>query len=565
MPPDPTTSATPHVSARPARILHAVFTTGAMTAVSRVAGLVRETLMAWFFGTSVWKSAFNIAFQTPNLFRRLLGEGALSAAFVPVFTETLHGPGGLAEANRLAARVAGLLVAFLTVVTALGMLLVLALQHWCIPPDSRWAAILPLLLIMLGYAPLICLAALVMGILNALRSFAVPALAPVFLNLTMIIAIVGICPLFADDSRIRITIVAWSVLVAGVLQVAVQLPSLIRRGIHPRLMAGWTHDPGIRRILSAMAPMVLGVSVFQINVQVDQFIAMWAAKWAPAAVLYAETIAYLPLGLIGTAYGTVLLPTFSRQVTENDHAGMHATIESAMRTSFLITAPAAAGLAVLALPIVELLYVWPHGRFAGQDAIWTMRALAAFAPGLLFFSLQKALTPAFYALKDTRTPLRIGLWGVGLNLAMNVLFVLTWPQGWKHVGLMVSTVIVSLINTIALGQELHKRTGAPRWSHLASTYLGGLAAAAGMGLAAWETHGWLLSGLQALPPLEQHLQRLAASHSLIGQCIGAKIAPLLALCGAMLVSLLVYVLLTALLCRPALLEVAAELRHRKTR
>ena len=550
--------------ARPARILHAVATVGAMTAVSRVAGFVREFLMAVCFGTSVWKSAFNIAFQIPNLFRRLLGEGALSAAFVPVFTDALHGPGGHEEANRLAARVAGLLVALLTAVTALGMLLVLALQHWCVPPDSRWAAILPLLLIMLGYAPLICLAALAMGILNALRSFAIPALAPVFLNLIMIGAIIlGSSAYFPNDPRLRIQIVAWSVLLAGFVQVAVQLLELVRHGIHLRLMAGWAHDPGIHRIARAMAPMVLGVSVFQINVAVDGFIAMWAAEWAPAALGYAETIAYLPLGLIGTAFGTVLLPTFSHQVSENDNDSVRATLEHALRSTLLITAPVVVILTILALPTIRLLYVLPHGKFTDQDAIWTMRALAAFAPGILFFSVQKVLTPAFYALKDTRTPTRIALGGVALNFALNILFVITWPQGWKHVGLVVSTVLVSILNCVVLWRTLHHRIGAPRWNVCAPTIAGVALAMLGMSLAAWETHVWLLSGLHAVPGLEHPIQRLAASHSHIVQCLGAKIDPALALCGAMLIAMVVYLLLCRLLCGVALRDVITDFRHRK--
>ena len=194
--------------------------------------------------------------------------------------------------------------------------------------------------------------------------------------------------------------------------------------------------------------------------------------------------------------------------------------------------------------IVELLYIWPHGRFGQQDAIWTMRALAALAPGLLFFSLQKALTPAFYALKDTSTPLRVALWGVGMNFVMNVAFVLTWPDGWKHVGLMLSTVLVSIINTVALTQELHKRIGAPRTPVLAPTAAGVAVATAGMGLAAWEAHLWLN---MVLRPLIHHV----------------KLLQLATLGGAVLVAILVYLLLANLLCRPALREVVADFRHRK--
>ena len=528
-------------AAKSAPILRSTAVVGGMTWVSRVAGVPREMLMAGIFGSGVAKSAFNIAFQIPNLFRRLFGEGALAAAFVPVFTETLEREGQEA-ANRLASRVAGLLVAALSSLTALGILLALALQHWWIPADSRWAAIMPLLRIMLPYAPLICLAALAMGILNALRSFAISALAPVFLNLTMIAAMLFVWYARPDNPLVGIRIVAWSVLVAGVVQVAAQLPELARRGVALRLCFSWRGDAALRRILKTMTPVMLGASVFQINVAVDGFIAMWAAPWAPAILGYAETIAYLPLGLFGTALGTVLLPTFSRQTARNEHAAFCATIEQAMRHALLITAPAAVALAVLALPMIQVIYL--HGRFTQQDAVWTMRALAALAPGLLFFSVQKVLTPAFYALKDTRTPTRVAVWGVCMNLALNILFVLTWPQGWKHVGLMVSTVIVSIVNSAVLWRELHRRTGAPHWRSITPTILGVLLAMFGMGIAAWEAYLWLAVALQH------------AVHSAI-------LLRLIALTGAGLLSGGVYLLIIRILCRADLREVVADFRHRK--
>jgi putative peptidoglycan lipid II flippase len=529
----------PAVQAAP--ILRSSSVVSHMTGISRLAGFPREMLMATLFGADVAKSAFNIAFQIPNLFRRLFGEGALSAAFVPIFTETLERE-GQAAANRLASRVAGLLVATLSAITALGILLALALEHWWIAPDSRWAAIMPLLRIMLPYAPLICLAALVMGVLNTMRSFAISALAPVFLNLTMIAAMLVVWFFLPGDAFLRIRVVAWSVLAAGIVQVAVQLPALARRGVALRISFSWRGDVALRRILKTMAPVMLGASVFQINVAMDGFIAMWAAPWAPAILGYAETIAYLPLGLLGNALGTVLLPTFSRQTARNEHAALCATVEQALRHALLITAPAAVALAVLALPVVQVIYL--HGRFTQQDAVWTMRALAAFAPGILFFSVQKVLTPAFYALKDTRTPTRVAVWGVCMNFAMNILFVCTWPQGWKHVGLMVSTVIVSVINSVTLWRELYRRTGAPHWRAILPTIVGVIVAMFGMGVAAWELYLWL-------PVALGH-----AVHSI-------RLVQLLALAGAGLLSSGVYLLIVHLLCRPALREAIADFRHRK--
>lgn len=525
------------------RVLRSAAMVGAMTGISRVAGLVREQLMAVAFGTGLVKSAFVVAFQIPNLFRRLFGEGALSAAFIPVYVETRKREGE-AEANLLVGRVAGLLVAVLGTITALGVLIAIALQKWWFTPDSRWAAILPLLRIMLPYAPLICLAALAMGVLNALKNFTVSALAPVFLNLIWIFALLVVCPLLPDDSHLRIRVVAWSVVVAGVVQVAVQVPAMRKCGIHPSLRFDWQGDAHIRRILKLLAPMILGVGVFQINVVVDGLLAMWAAPWAPAAIQYADLIVYLPLGLIGNAFGTVLLPTFAHQAAEDDQAAMRVTIEGTLRHVLLIALPAAVGLAVLAGPIVQLLYVWPKGEFQFQDAIWTTRALAVFAPGLIFFSVQKALTPAFYALQDMRTPLRIGLWSVGLNFVLNVICVLTWPQGWKHAGLLLSTVITSALTGAFLGRALHRRLGAPCGRTLVSTAAGVTLAACLMGAVAWwvqaQALGWLST--RVLP---------------------VKVAQVLAVLAAMAIAAAVYAVLVWMFCRPAVQELIGDLRQKQ--
>jgi len=516
---------------------------GAMTGISRVAGLVREQWMAYVFGTGLAKSAFDVAFRIPNLFRRLFGEGALSAAFIPVYTE-IREREGPAAANALAARVAGLLIAVLSLLTALGILAALALQ-WHLPAGSRWSAILPLLRIMLPYAPLICLAALTMGILNARRHFTIPALAPVFLNLVWIAALAGICPFVAPDPFVRIRVVAWAVLAAGAIQVAVQLPVLARHGVPLRPRFRWRGDTRIRRILLLMAPMALGAGLVQINVCVDGILAMWSAKWAPSALEYAERLVYLPLGLVGNAFATVLLPTLSTQATQRDYDGLGATLERALRNIVVIMAPAAAGLTLLALPVVSLVYQIGDGAFQAESARQTARALAGYAPGLLVFSLYKAITPAFYALQDTRTPVRVGLFSVGCNLLLNILSVLLLPEGWKHVGIAGATVATSLLNCVTLLIILHRRTGALHAGGLVRTLAGALAAAVLMGGVVFYLHDAVLAALA--PRLHLKLAQ--------GLAIGATMAA-----GAA-----VYGLLMALFCRQALDELRDDFRHRKAR
>jgi putative peptidoglycan lipid II flippase len=513
---------------------------GAMTGISRLAGLVREQLMAYAFGTGLAKSAFDVAFRIPNLFRRLFGEGALSAAVIPVYSETRAREGDKA-AGLLAARVAGLLIAVLGLLTALGIVLALALQRR-LPAGSRWTAILPLLRIMLPYAPLICLAALAMGILNAHGHFAVPALAPVFLNLVWILALLAVCPWLPDNPFVRIRAVAWAVPVAGVVQVAVQLPPLARRGVRLRPAAGWRRDARIARILRLMGPMALGAGLIQINVCVDGLLAMWAAPWGPSALEYAERLVYLPLGLVGNAFSMVLLPTLSAHAAAADPAGLRETLERALRNIAVITAPMAVGLTVLALPVVTLVYRLGSGAFQEESAIQTARALAGYAPGLLVFSFYKTLAPAFYALQDTRTPMRVAIAGVLLNFCLNVLFVATWPAGWKHMGIAVATVLTSLVNCLALAVILRRRIGAPRLSRFRRPCLAALTAAGIMGWGA------------------RRLERVALAW-LAPRC-APKAGQALSVGAAMMLGALLYLLLMRLFCRPALEEIRRDIRRR---
>ena len=524
-------------------VLRRAAVVGAMTGISRIAGLVREQLMAYFFGTGLAKSVFDVAFRIPNLFRRLFGEGALSAAFIPVFTEVRAREGPVA-ANRLAARVAGLLLATLSLITALIMLLTLAVEP-LLPPDSRWAAILPLLRIMLPYAPLICLAALAMGILNALKHFAVPALAPVFLNLAWILTLIGICPWLPPDPFIRIRAVAWAVIAAGVIQLAVQFPVLGRLGIPLRLSFHWRQDARIRQIMLLMAPMILGAGLVQINVMIDGFLALWAAPWAPSALEYAERLVYLPLGLIGNAFATVLLPTLAAQATSRDFGELSTTLERAIRNIWIIMAPAAIGLTLLAYPVVTLVYRIGDGAFQAESALHTARALAGYAPGLLFFSLYKALTAAFYALQDTRTPVRVGIFCVAFNLLLNVLSILVLPPGWKHMGIAVSTVAASLANCIALIVILRRRTGALHVANLRSCAFGASLAALLMGGVVVRLHPVVLVWMAVHLPL--------------------KLAEIGTMLGVMAAGAALYGLLVRLLCRPALKELTDDFRNRKSR
>ncbi|MCL2104571.1 MAG: murein biosynthesis integral membrane protein MurJ [Kiritimatiellaeota bacterium] len=475
-------SASPHPP-----VLRSVSVVSAMTAVSRFGGLVREMAMAYFFGTSPLKSAFDIAFLVPNLFRRLFGEGALSSAFVPVFSETLEKE-GRGQARLFAMRVITLLTLVLGVITLGGILLSYPLAR-VLPPDSAWQLPLPMLRIMLPYALFICVAALVSGMLNTLGRFGVSSFTPFLLNAVSILTLVGIFPFLDNDPGLRVIVLSWSVLVAGLAQIAFQLPALRRHGFRFGLCwSGLFGDPRLRRVLILMAPAALGMGVIQINVSVDKLLAYWADASAPAALEYAERIVYLPLGMFGTAFMTVLLPAFSRHAQRGDYPLMRQTLERAMRNMTLIMAPCSAGLFALAYPCIEVIYCIKGGTFDCDSAILSARALAAYAPGLLVFSFQKAMTPAFYGMQDLKTPLRVSLHVLVLNIALNITSVIFLPPGWKHVGIAASTVLSSAVNGLALAIILRRKIGAPCASGVLGPLLKAIVFATLMGALALAVH-----------------------------------------------------------------------------
>lgn len=453
---------------------------GALTGVSRILGLAREILTAQLFGTSALQSAFVVAFTIPNLFRRLFGEGALSAAFVPAFarSRTHDSPDeSLCMARRVLTRVGALLAG----VAALGILLAW-LAEGQVQPGGKTALTLPLLRIMLPYAPLICLTALCMGILNVLGDFRTPAFTPALLNIVWIATLLGVCPFLPDAQSPRITAVALAIPLAGALQFGVLWTALRRRGWTILPERGGGTDPRVRQVWRQALPAALGAGAVQINVCLDFLLAYWAADWAPSALTYADRILYLPMGVVATAYGTVLLPTFSSRFAENDLAGARETFRSSLSDLLLMMVPATVGLILLAGPIVAVLY--ERGQFTPQGSLRTARALACYAPGLLAFSVHKVLNPLFYGMGDTRTPMRVAAAGVLLNLLLNVLFVLTWPVEWKHAGIASSTVICSAVSSFVLARIARRRIGAVGWPRIFTAIGRALAASAVMGLAA---------------------------------------------------------------------------------
>ncbi len=522
----------------PRRILRSALLVGAFTSLSRVLGMVRDLLTAGMFGTSLPMSAFVVAFRIPNLFRRLFGEGALSSAFIPVFMETRKNEGE-AAAHQLASRVLSLAGVGLVVLTAAGILAAGFLMRGAVEGTQR-AMILPLTQIMLPYMILICLVALCAAILNSYHHFTTPALSPSLMNLTWIFTVLVLCPLFGDTLEERIYGLAWGVLLSGVIQFAVQLPALRRQGFHYQFTASW-NDPRLFRVFLLMGPATLGLAVTQINTMVNSLMAAWIGPWAPAALFYSERLLYLPQGILATAMSTVLLPVFAGHAADNRHDDILKTMNHSLRMLMFVMTPAAIGLLVLSRPIVQMLFEW--GQFDARSTDLTTLALQCYAPGLLFFSLSKVFVPAFYAHKDTRTPVKVGIACVLLNLTLNITFILTLPADIKHAGLAASTVVAEMFSGFVLAWLVHRRLGSPGWREMIASAGKAIVAAIIMGGVIWFMLPALISAIDGRLPF--------------------KLVQIMAVLATIAGGIAVYLVAARLLGCPELGEVVTAIRRRK--
>jgi len=511
---------------------------GSFTLLSRGLGMLRDIMIAYFFGTSMLASAFFVAFTIPNLFRRLFGEGALSAAFIPVFIETRTREGNNAAWD-MAAKVLTMTVALLTSICILGVLLFSVGMR--LPGISeKWLITFELARIMFPYVVLICSAALSMAVLNSFRHFATSAFAPSLLNLILIVFMLTIFPLIGQEPYSRALVLAWAVVLAGAAQLFIQFPALKRFGCPFKFSSQW-NDPRVRRMLLLMGPAALGMAVTQFNVLIDRLLAMWIGEWAPAALFYSERMVYFPLGIIATALGTVLLPTFSSHAAMDDHETMSRTISDSMRQLAFVMVPASLGLLVLAPQILGAIFEW-NGNFDAQSTLLSTRALVFYAPGLMVFSAAKVFVPAFYAMQDTRTPVRIGIYTVLLNVAMNILFILTLPTFWKHAGMALSTVLAEAAGMTALGIILSKRVRNIAWREILRSFIRSLVCALIMAAGVW-------FAASALPRL-------------IGQGLSAKLTQLITVTLAISIGGMIY-LAACFLARARELRELKGALHRK--
>ncbi|MFO1219766.1 MAG: murein biosynthesis integral membrane protein MurJ [Burkholderiaceae bacterium] len=430
-------------------LLKAASTVSVLTLASRVTGLVREALIAGAFGAGALTDAFNVAWRIPNLLRRLFAEGAFAQAFVPILAATRERDGDTAT-HELVDAVGTVLMWALLLTVALGVVAAPVVVWLVASGLQRFDAAVWMTRVMFPYIGLISMVSLAAGILNTWRRFALPAATPVLLNLAVIAATLWGAPAFAAHGIEPIYAVACGTLLGGVLQLAIQLPALRRIGYLPRLRlapravgAAW-HHPGVRRVLSQMAPAVLGVSVAQISLLINTHIASRLAVGSVSWLNLADRLMELPTALLGVALGVVLLPQLAAARARDDQAGYSAMLDWGLRLVVLLALPCAVALIVFGQPMLAVLF--HHGRFTAHDVVQSGTALMGYGVGLLGLIAVKVLAPGFYARQDIRTPVRIAIVVLVLTQTFNLLLV-PWLA---HAGLTLSIGLGALINALWL-------------------------------------------------------------------------------------------------------------------
>lgn len=438
------------------------------TFLSRILGLARDMICASIFGTSMVWDAFTVAFKIPNLFRRLFGEGALSAAFIPIFTEQIE------KRGREDALVFFNIVATALVIILGGIVLLGEGSFFLIPRlfhiQEKWQLIMNLLVIMFPYVFFICLVAFMGAVLNTLRHFFMPAFAPVIMNLCWITGAV-VAPYTGNTLDTMIYAVAISTFLSGLVQVIIHFPILRKKELYYRFIPRFSH-PGLKRVLTRMAPIVFGLGIVQVNVLLDSIIAFgfsspqggpnnftfagmafpFPMKAGAASVLYySDRLIQFPLGVFGIAMATAVFPLFSTHAVREDWGNFSTAFNMALKFILFIGIPASLAIIILREPIIGLLY--RRHQFDAESAYRTSRVILFYASGIWAYCGLHVLIRAFYSVKDTVTPVKVGAACVGLNLVLNLSLIWVLQEG----GLALSTAISSMIQIVILTLILQKR------------------------------------------------------------------------------------------------------------
>ncbi len=492
------------VSAGRRDYFHNTVLIGCLTLVSRLLGVARDSVCAGYFGAGAVWDAFSFAFRVPNLFRNLLGEGALSAALIPVFTQYLELK-ERREAWRLAWVVITATAAALLACLLLGEGLLLAIP-WLREVSERWRLTLALTAVLLPYMVFICLTAVAGGLLNCLKHFAAPAISPVLLNGIWIVAVVLVGPAVATDAASRAFVLGVGILVAGLFQLLLQVAVLLKRGM-PLEPAFELRHPGLRQVAVTMAPVVAGMAAFQVNVLLDGVIAiafsaneraqtfgLFGAQihypmlvGANSVLYYGNHLMQFPLGVFGVALATAVFPILSSRAALKDWGGFSEATSDGLGAVLFIGLPAGVGMIVLRQPAVELLF--ERGAFTAEMSQRTAIVLAAYSTGMWAYCAQHVLTRAFYSLQDSVTPAKLAGAMVALNLVLNLCLI--WPL--REAGLAAATAFSAAVQTFILYAILARRVPLTGQKRLLTTAVKTLLATAVMSAAC-------LAALSAVPP-----------------------------------------------------------------
>lgn len=437
------------------KLLKSGLIVSAMTLVSRVLGLVRDVVVARLMGDGAAADVFFFANKIPNFLRRLFAEGAFAQAFIPVLTE-VHHQDDKKELREFVAKVSGTLGAIVFIVSLVGVvaspvLAALFGTGWFIeylndgPDGQKFELASAMLKITFPYLAFISLTGLSGAILNTLNKFAVAAFTPVLLN----VCIIGFAIWMAPSMTQPAFALAWGVFVGGVVQLGFQLPFLWRAGLLVKPRWGW-HDPNVVKVRKLMIPALFGVSVGQLNLLFDTFIASFLATGSISWLYYSDRLLEFPLGLFGIAIATVILPTLSRNHVAKDPAAFSGNMDWSVRMVSALGLPAAVGLAFMAEPILTVIF--QRGAFTAETAKMASYSLTAYAFGLWFFMLVKVLAPGFYSRQDTKTPVKFGIWCMASNMVFNLIFAV--PYG--YIGLAIATSLSAALNAGLLYGQLHR-------------------------------------------------------------------------------------------------------------
>ncbi|BBP00068.1 putative lipid II flippase MurJ [Sulfuriferula nivalis] len=420
-----------------------------MTLLSRILGFMRDAIIARSFGAGIYTDAFFIAFKIPNLLRRLFAEGAFAQAFVPILAEYKNRRGH-DDTKLLVDHVATLLFIALIIVTAIGVIAAPAVVYISAPgfanePD-KFTLTVNMLRIIFPYILFISLVSLAGGILNTYSRFGVPAFTPVLLNVAMIAATLWLAPHVNPPAMA----LAWGVALGGILQLSLQIPFLYKLGLLPRFRFSW-HDEGVWRVLKLMGPAVFGVSIAQISLLINTIFASFLATGSVSWLYYADRLMEFPTGMLGVALGTILLPSLSKHYADNDTQQYSQLLDWGLRLTLMLALPAAAALAVLAVPLISTLFL--YGNFQIHDVWMTRQALMAYSLGLLGLIMVKILAPGFYARQNIKTPVKIAIITLVATQLMNLVFV------WKlqHAGLALAIGLGACLNASLLLWKLRSQ------------------------------------------------------------------------------------------------------------